>query len=155
MMTGYATDHKGDCYRMWDSITNGINKTRDVVIWLHRMFYNHNIGQNIAVPPMVINGIDEPTPKAATWEGNGDGGNAGGLPREGDATGLDNPTALEPVTNEGTKGDQEGDQEMAPVTRSSSKWTIKPPADRLIEEIMAFTAAANYEIALTVSEEKY
>jgi hypothetical protein len=38
MMVGYAKDHKGNVYRMWDPDTNGINKTRDV-IWLRRMFY--------------------------------------------------------------------------------------------------------------------
>jgi hypothetical protein len=38
MLVGYALDHAGDCYRMWNPDTNGIHETRDV-IWLRRMFY--------------------------------------------------------------------------------------------------------------------
>ena len=59
MMTGYATDHEGDCYRMWDPKTKGIHETRDV-IWMKRMYYEKDIGQGIIVPPMIITGIDDP-----------------------------------------------------------------------------------------------
>jgi hypothetical protein len=72
MMTGYATDHEGDCYRMWDPKTKGIHKTRDD-IWRKQMYYEKDIGQGIIVPPMIINGIDDPTlaptPEAPTQEG--------------------------------------------------------------------------------------
>jgi hypothetical protein len=33
MMIGYATGYEGDGYHMWDPMTNGIHKTRDV-IWM-------------------------------------------------------------------------------------------------------------------------
>jgi hypothetical protein len=38
MLVGYALDHYGDCYRMWDPVTGGIHVTR-YIIWLKRMFY--------------------------------------------------------------------------------------------------------------------
>ena len=38
MMIGYALDHGGDCYRMFNPTTSGVHETRDV-IWLHRMYY--------------------------------------------------------------------------------------------------------------------
>lgn len=37
MFVGYATDHSGDTYRMYDPTTNRVRITRDV-IWLQRMF---------------------------------------------------------------------------------------------------------------------
>jgi len=38
MMIGYADEHDGDCYRMWEPIDYYIYLTRDV-IWLKRMYY--------------------------------------------------------------------------------------------------------------------
>jgi hypothetical protein len=38
MFVGYALNHPGDCYRMWDPETGGIRETRDV-IWMKRMFF--------------------------------------------------------------------------------------------------------------------
>jgi hypothetical protein len=38
MFVGYATDHAGDVYYMWNPKTNGFHVTRDIV-WLKRMFY--------------------------------------------------------------------------------------------------------------------
>jgi hypothetical protein len=38
MFVGYASNHKGDCYRMWNPNTKKISKTRDVV-FLKRMFF--------------------------------------------------------------------------------------------------------------------
>jgi hypothetical protein len=146
MMTGYATDHEGDCYRMWDPKTKGIHETRDV-IWMKRMYYEKDIGQGIIVPPMIINGIDDPTPattpEAPTQEGP-DTGTASVLTREGeDHDKLDNTTV--PANAE--------------TARTRSGRTISPP-ERLIQEIGAIaaavaTAAANYEIALTASEIQY
>jgi hypothetical protein len=75
MMTGYATDHEGDCYRMWDPKTKGFHERRDVN-WMKRMYYEKDIGQGIIVLPMIINGIDDPTPttlKASTQKGTNNG----------------------------------------------------------------------------------
>lgn len=38
MFVGYAQNHPGDCYRMFDPNTKRIHETRDV-IWLRRMFF--------------------------------------------------------------------------------------------------------------------
>jgi hypothetical protein len=38
MFVGYAKDHEGDCYQMFNPKTDGVHTTRDV-IWLRRMFY--------------------------------------------------------------------------------------------------------------------
>ena len=38
MFIGYAEQHAGDCYRMWNPKTRGVHESRDV-IWLNRMFY--------------------------------------------------------------------------------------------------------------------
>ena len=39
MMVGYALEHPGDTYRMWDPKTKGVHVTRDI-IWLRRMYYD-------------------------------------------------------------------------------------------------------------------
>jgi hypothetical protein len=39
MFIGYAKDHEGDCYGMWNPKTSGVHTTCDV-IWLRRMFYS-------------------------------------------------------------------------------------------------------------------
>jgi hypothetical protein len=38
MMIGYALNHMGDSYCMWNKQTNGVHITRDV-IWLKWMFF--------------------------------------------------------------------------------------------------------------------
>jgi hypothetical protein len=42
MMVGYATDHEGDCYIMWNPETSGVYTTRDIM-WLNRFFYTKPI----------------------------------------------------------------------------------------------------------------
>jgi hypothetical protein len=41
MMLGYADDHAGDVYRMWDPDTDGVNETRDIT-WVKRMYFTSN-----------------------------------------------------------------------------------------------------------------
>ncbi len=36
MFVGYASNHKGDCYRMWNPKTKRVSKTHDVV-FLNKM----------------------------------------------------------------------------------------------------------------------
>jgi hypothetical protein len=38
MFVGYASNHKGDCYRMWNPNTKKISETHDIV-FLNRMFF--------------------------------------------------------------------------------------------------------------------
>jgi hypothetical protein len=43
MFVGYATDHAGDVYYMWNPKTNGIHVTW-YIVWLKRMFYPAPVG---------------------------------------------------------------------------------------------------------------
>ena len=45
MMVGYALDHDGDCYRMWNPETNSVYETRDVV-WMKWMYYQKPVSNN-------------------------------------------------------------------------------------------------------------
>ncbi len=38
MFVGYASNHEGDCYRMWNLNTKKVSETRDMV-FLNRMFF--------------------------------------------------------------------------------------------------------------------
>jgi hypothetical protein len=38
MFVGYAKEHAGDCYEMWNPVMGHNHVTRDI-IWLRRMFY--------------------------------------------------------------------------------------------------------------------
>ena len=54
MFVGYALNHDGDCYRMWDPRTEGVHVTRDV-IWLKRMFYEKpKINADVVVEPLLM-----------------------------------------------------------------------------------------------------
>jgi hypothetical protein len=69
MFIGYPPNHEGDCYWMWNPVTNGVHTTRDV-IWLKRMFYNKEMGQNILINPELLPDVEEEgTTGLPTWEG--------------------------------------------------------------------------------------
>ena len=56
MMVGYALNHAGDTYRMWDMKTNRVHETRDV-IWLKRMYFEkEEEAQDVVIEPDV--GVD-------------------------------------------------------------------------------------------------
>jgi hypothetical protein len=38
MFVGYTSNHKGDCYRMWNPKTKKVSKTRDMG-FLNRVFF--------------------------------------------------------------------------------------------------------------------
>ena len=69
MFCGYAQDHDIDCYRMWDSATNRMHLTRDV-IWLQRMYYEKKTnGIDIAMEPLELCDEEEP-PSIKVGEGD-------------------------------------------------------------------------------------
>jgi hypothetical protein len=45
MFVGYAEDHTGDVYRMWNAQTGKIYESRDV-IWLRRMYYTKSVEED-------------------------------------------------------------------------------------------------------------
>ena len=70
MMVGYALDHAGDCYRMYNPITKGIHQSRDIK-WLNRMYFKsvrfHNTEDLITIedrkrrlPDETIIDVNEP-----------------------------------------------------------------------------------------------
>jgi hypothetical protein len=40
VFVGYAVDHEGDCYLMWNPTTMRVYTTRDI-IWLNRFYYTN------------------------------------------------------------------------------------------------------------------
>jgi hypothetical protein len=75
------------------------------------MYYTKDIGQDIAVPPMIIPGIYDPAPEPKTHEGTG---TTGVLTREGVTTELDSTLVPENVEETTTMPDEEE------TTRTSS-----------------------------------
>ena len=43
ILVGYAADHNGDCYEMWDPVKGSVHVTHDVV-WLKKMYYKEQEG---------------------------------------------------------------------------------------------------------------
>jgi hypothetical protein len=133
MMVGYALDHPGDTYRMWDPRTKNVLVTRDV-IWLRRMYYDpgvvpEEIGENQTV-------IDANLPTAEAGEGNGNDG-------------LDDAIAADTTIDEDNTADADVEAEIEPeiddwseVTSRSGR-TVRPP-QRLIEEMAALAVTPNY-----------
>ena len=60
MFVGYAEGHAGDCYQMWNPVTNKIYESRDVV-FLQRMFYVKPDGPFSETVRMIpeVEGIEE------------------------------------------------------------------------------------------------
>jgi hypothetical protein len=53
MIIGYALNHMGDSYHMWNKQTNGVHITRDV-IWLKWMYFElPTVALGLAVSPDV------------------------------------------------------------------------------------------------------
>ena len=145
MLVGYAPDHAGDCYRMWNPKTDGVHVTRDI-IWLRRMFFaKDTVTPNIS-PNNRIELIDEgvevelDTPAPGAEEGVG-------------------RTPAPPVVAEGNAGPANATENLAPTVNATPAWhpstrsgrTVRPPA-RLINEM---GAVAHEQIDLSVAEEHY
>jgi len=65
MFVGYALNHAGDCYCMWDPVTKRVHETRDV-IWLKHMYYaKPTTGTEFIAMPIVIDNHEVPSVSAA------------------------------------------------------------------------------------------
>jgi hypothetical protein len=58
MFVGYALDHPGDTYRMWNPLTRGIHESCDF-IWLHRMYYSKPTKPGKEIAPIKFSVIDD------------------------------------------------------------------------------------------------
>jgi hypothetical protein len=65
MMAGYATDHDGDCYRMYDDQTKRIHKTRDIK-WLGRMYFAPNGKAYTSTKEVTIDKVEETDSESET-----------------------------------------------------------------------------------------
>ena len=152
MFIGYALDHDGDCYRMWNPVTDGVHVSRDI-IWLRRMFYNP-IEAGIIGEPLLIEGADNEGVVVEAWEGDNLHPNTDLDPSSNDAE-VDDDAETNTIDNRTVfLDDLDGFQR---TTRSGRM--IRNPA-RLIEEIGAVAAegaiaADNYEIKLSNAEVNY
>jgi hypothetical protein len=146
MFVGYAQDHTGDTYRMWNQATNGVHITRDV-IWLKRMYFTKDdTATDMSVSPLVIEGVDgnDPDEDGETNESAGET--------------ADQPTP-ETVEEEDSEDESESESEddeekqSTPSNSTRSGRSVNKPS-RLIEEVGAATVDS-YEIKLTEAEEHY
>ena len=53
MFVGYADNHSGDCYRMYNPNTGRVMETRDV-IFLHRIFFQDKCKEDAEEHPKII-----------------------------------------------------------------------------------------------------
>jgi hypothetical protein len=148
MFVGYALNHEGDCYRMWDPITSRVHVTRDIV-WLKRMFFARppELGDDEAVSPGVLLPVAEPDENQDAEAEDNDENTADETPADVDESSLQQP----PVEDLSGDGDDEvndnedkDDEDEAldaadgpPVTTKSGR-AIRAPS-RLIQEIGALT----------------
>ena len=52
LFIGYATQHEGDCWRMYKPETKRVSQTQDV-IWLNRMFYEKPNAKTTMEDPVI------------------------------------------------------------------------------------------------------
>jgi len=138
MFVGYALDHAGDCYRMWNPVTKRVHESRDV-IWMHRMFYPKPVkAEDIAIGPV---DLDVTIPDDDDEDDNDDDND-------------DDDEDENKEAGEGKGDDDDDDEDVGGLwvrtTRAGRQ--VRAPR-RLIEEIGAVAAA--YEIRLTSAETKY
>ncbi len=52
VFVGYADEHAGNCYRMYNPVTSRVNVTRDI-IWLGRMYFTTENCEKTKVLPVI------------------------------------------------------------------------------------------------------
>ena len=140
MMVGYALDHPGDTYRMWDKRTKRVHVTRDV-IWLRRMYFDPVVvPEEIGEMQTVIDANADSTAEAG--EGNGN-------------VGFDDEVATDTT-------DAEDEEETTEVVNEVAEWaevtsrtgrTVRPP-QRLIEEMANLARTTNYYSSLIDADDE-
>ena len=144
MFIGYAKDHVGDVYQMWDPNTNGIHKTQDI-IWLRRMYFEKPKQIHEVIAPVKVNENDPYGDKEA-----GDNFDNFGI-REGESEEETDEIADTKQTGEEEEEVEPLDdiQEDAGIITRSGRAISKPT--RLIEEM----GVCSYEISLSAVEQEY
>ena len=146
MFIGYALDHTGDTYRMWNPITSGVHETRDV-IWLKRMFYE---------TPILVHDLavaDEDVEVSIPQHEAGESIQTRVNQQVQTQVGVEDPD--ESLEESDDESEASATTPVAANTRSGRR-IIKPT--RLIKEtgaIMPDLDLEEYEIKLTRAEERY
>jgi hypothetical protein len=139
MMVGYALNHAGDTYRMWDKNTSQVHKTRDV-IWLKRMYFEKKVEDpDLVIEPVIDGGGNKPRNIEV---GEGENQSVG----EGEDQ---NPKADQLDVD---SDEEETEAEIVTVNKTRSGRQVNNPT-RLIEEMGAVTK--DYKIELTSAEHQY
>ena len=157
MFIGYAKQHSGDTFRMYNPVTSGVHTTRDV-IWLHRKYYQDPVkfaeldvddaffhvkfdedGDN-----EVGKGVEIDSSENSDDDNDDDDDDADG----GTSTVKDDSDS--DSDNESAASDTAEEQVSAIKTRTGR--SIKAP-QRLVEEMSGI--AAEYKCELTAAEENY
>lgn len=148
MFVGYAVDHAGDVYRMWDPKTGFVHESRDIT-WLRRMYYTSTV---IAGEDFVV---EVPAPEV------GEGGNDD-IAEAGEGMDIENETEIADASaddkaddnpddkandNSDDKSDNGDDKTVAVVTTRSGRRVNLPARYREV-------AAGNMEV-LFPSEKRF
>ena len=145
MFVGYALDHPGDCFEMWNPNTGKILVSRDIMR-LKRMYYEKVATPEAAYSPIEIDADDDEKQEQQSDEvGEGNGG--------GNDSNNDNGSD----DNDDDESMDSSEEERQPVTTTRSGRTVYP-TQRLIEEYGAKemdVLRRPYEIALTQAELKF
>ena len=139
MMVGYALNHAGDTYWMWDKNTSRVHKTRDV-IWLKRMYFEKKVEDpDLVIEPVIDDGGSKP-PNIEVGEGE----------NQSVGEGEDqNPKADQLDVD---SDEEETEAEIVTGNKTRSGRQVNNPT-RLIEEMGALTK--DYKIELTSAEHQY
>ena len=153
MFVGYALDHSGNTYRMWDPITGGVHTSRDV-IWLKRMFFEAPV---LALDIAVVDDVEVTIPQHEAGESLQDRVDQ----QIAHPVGVVEETAAS-LRESGDESEADTESEASAITpvvanTRSGRRTVKPT--RLIEETGAAMPDLDnldaYEIQLTRAEERY
>jgi hypothetical protein len=130
MFIGYADNHEGDIYRMWNPKTERVHITRDVIWMKHMMF---------------TKGLEDPF-----IEVNNDSTNDG----QGDDEKPADPGEVEDIGTDDKSEDDSSDEE--PVEENKPWSDVTTPSGRLIREPSRLIAEVGASVfGLTKAEENY
>jgi hypothetical protein len=156
MFVGYALDHLGDMYQMWDLETGGVHVSRDI-IWMKRMFYEKKDKEESEVNPMETDGVDNNVnvPQQVSAE-IGEGNTS-----ENEETKENEEQEQENEEEEhGNDGKEDEDEPEEQLTTTHSGRTVIPQQHLIEEAGIALgqgvgVSSDPYEIALTAVEISY
>lgn len=141
MFVGYADDHAGDVYEMWDPKTKRIHKTRDV-IWLKRMFYEKPKDKKEFVPRIELydEDQDQDVPQDESVQGAdsasvGKGTQGNSNAEQAQTQGLTRANAQTNQNSGTTVAEPQAEVEPVQQTTTTRSGRSVRPSTRLIEEI--------------------